>query len=115
MHKNVLTRLNNSLLYGNEYSVLEMMSDLTRAVIDQDLKTDVNMFRQNLQVEYVHRLIGIMNSKGDSGYDYVSKTAAFDNLVQIRKRISKRYGFSAETQAHRQFLSHQIDVALDNK
>ena len=26
LHKNVLTRLNNSLLYGNEYSVLEMIN-----------------------------------------------------------------------------------------
>lgn len=115
LHKNVLTRLSNSLLYGNKYSVLEMMSDLTSAVIDQDLKNDVNLHRQNLQVEYVHRLIGIMNSKGEGSYDYISKTAAFDNLVQIRKRISKRYGFSAETQAHRRFLTHQINMALDDK
>lgn len=113
LHKNVLRRLNNSSLYGNEYSVLEMMNDLTSGILDADLKTDVSTFRQNLQAEYVKRLTTILSSKGDTEYDYITKSAAYDNLVQIRKRISKRYGTSPETHAHRQFLVHQINKSLE--
>jgi hypothetical protein len=113
LHKNVLRRLNNSSLYGNEYSVLEMMNDLTSGILEADLKTDVSTFRQNLQAEYVKRLTTILSSKGDTEYDYITKSAAYDNLVQIRKRISKRYGTSPETHAHRQFLVHQINKSLE--
>lgn len=115
LHKNVLRRLTNSSLYGNEYSVLEMMSDLTVAIVDADLKTDVSTFRQNLQADYIRRLINIMKSKGSAEYDYIAKASAYNNLLQIRKRITKRYGYADETHAHRLFLIHQIDIALEDK
>jgi len=115
LHHNMLRRLNNSALYGNEYSVLEMVTDLTKAIIEEDLTNDVNTFRRNLQIEYVNRLINLMKSKGDTGYDHLSKTAAYDNLMQIRKNISRRYGYSAETRAHRNYIAHQIDMVLNEK
>lgn len=115
LHKNMLRRLTNSSLYGNEYSVLEMITELTNAIFEKDLKYEVNTFRRNLQIEYVYRLINLIESKGDSEYDNISKTAAYDNLVQIRKNISKRYGPSPETRAHRNYIAHQIDVALNKK
>lgn len=115
LHNNMLRRLINSSLYGNQYSVLEMITDLTNAIIEEDLKKDVNTFRRNLQIEYVYRLINLMQSTGDLEYDNLSKAAAYDNLVQIRKNISKRYGPSLETRAHRNYIAHQIDVALNKK
>ena len=114
LHKNVLRRMNNSSLYGNEYSVLEMMTDLTSGIIDEDIKTDVNTYRQNLQAEYIKHLILIVSSKDNTVYDYISKSSAYANLVDIRKRISKRQGASPETKVHRDFLVHQIDKALEN-
>ena len=59
LHQNVLKRLTDSRLYGNKYSLDEFMSDLTTAIYKDDMRGDVNTFRQNLQTEYTLSLIHI--------------------------------------------------------
>ncbi|HEX2723862.1 MAG TPA: zinc-dependent metalloprotease, partial [Gemmatimonadaceae bacterium] len=53
----VQTRITDSRLYGNEYPLSEVMADLTAAIFDADARGNVNTFRQNLQLEYVNRLV----------------------------------------------------------
>ncbi len=63
----VLQRINTTSLYGNTYSVADVMNDFTRAIFDADRAGAVNLYRQNIQTEYVKRLIVITDSPG--GYD----------------------------------------------
>ncbi|SVA02647.1 uncharacterized protein METZ01_LOCUS55501 [marine metagenome] len=115
VHVNVLKRLSDSQLYGNEYTLNEMLNDLTNAVFQEDSKTVVNTFRQNLQAEYVNRLITISGLKKESSYDYLSQASALKNLKDILKLISKRSRTNSETNIHRDFLEHKILTALDHK
>ena len=62
MSPNTLTRINNSTLYGNTYASADMMNDLTNAVFAADLKTNVNLYRLNLQTEYVKGLAAIVSA-----------------------------------------------------
>ena len=115
VHVNVLKRLSDSQLYGNEYTVNEMLNDLTNAVFQEDSKTTVNTFRQNLQAEYVNRLITISGLQKESSYDYLSQASALKNLKDILKLISKKSRPNSATNIHRDFLEHKILTALDHK
>ena len=57
LHPNTLQRIIDTSLYGNQYELVEFMNDLKRAIVEEDIKTNVNSFRQNLQLTYVKRLI----------------------------------------------------------
>lgn len=110
MHPNTLTRLNNSRQYGNAYSVVAMLGDVTSGIFSADLKGTVNPARQNLQQTYVDGLISGL-SKGS--YDQITKSAIFHQLEAIHSMIKKNKGKQLETKAHRSFLRHKIDQALD--
>ncbi len=92
-----------------------MLNDLTNAVFQEDSKTVVNTFRQNLQTEYVNRLITISGLKKESSYDYLSQASALKNLKDILKLISKKSRPNSATNIHRDFLEHKILKALDHK
>jgi hypothetical protein len=110
LHENTLKRLTDSRTYGNEYPVADMMSDLTGAVFNADARGNVNTFRQNLQVDFVNRLIGIMES---SEHDHVSKSAALFNLQTIDGMMDNKGPVNTETEAHSAYIKMVIDKALD--
>ena len=112
LHPTVLLRVTDSRLYGNEYSLVEMMGDLTNAVFEADAGQSVNSFRRNLQSEYVGRLLRIINDDDGPSYDAISKSVALANLHSI-DRIAARAGGDAETGAHRAYLRHLIKQGLD--
>lgn len=112
LHSTVLSRINDSALYGNKYSLAECMGDLMETIFKADARGNINSFRRNLQVEYVTRLVGIVNGGKGSSYDHLSKAAAHQSLLDIRKIASRRRGDDA-TVAHREYLVHLIDSALD--
>lgn len=114
LHPVVLTRITDSRIYGNEYPVAEMMGDLTRAIFAADLRGNVNTFRQNLQLEYVQRLISIGLPAGSSQYDAPSRAAAQQNLRSIQRMLSARPSANAETNAHTQHLIFTIRQAFEN-
>ncbi|MCH7731165.1 MAG: zinc-dependent metalloprotease [Candidatus Marinimicrobia bacterium] len=108
LNPTVLKRISDSELYGNQYKLTELMSDLTRAVFKADARGEVNTFRQNLQTELVNRLINMMESEGKSSYDYLAQSVAFYNLKKIKKMINRRSGVSESTVAHREHLMFKI-------
>lgn len=108
-HNNVLKRLTDSSLYGNEYSVAAMLGELTGAIFEADLKGNVNSYRQNLQVSYMKRLTAIIKDKAAS---HQAQAAAFANLERIQGWMKKSRKGNAETRAHRDYLSYAIDQAL---
>ncbi len=111
MDETVLKRITNSELYGNKYALSEMMTDLTNGIFEADLRTSVSSMRQNLQVEYVNRLAKIVNSKGD--YNHLSKSMAMYELKRIEQLQQSAAKSDLATKAHRAYLLHQIEVALD--
>ncbi len=109
LHPRTLTRLTDTALYGNTYSLTEMMSDLTDAIFEDDSRGAVTSIRQELQIMYVKALINIMNS---NGYAYVARSNAFASLRNINKNMTRWRG-DASTRAHRDHLAFLINRALE--
>lgn len=109
LHVNTVTRIIDSKLYGNEYSLDMVMTDLTDAIFKNDIGATVNSVRQNLQMEYVSRLIGVVDT--DSKYPGQARSLAFYELSKIRTMLNSSAG-DAATKAHRQYLAYLIDKAL---
>jgi len=114
MSPNTLTRINNSTLYGNTYSSAEMMNDLTNAVFAADLKTNVNLYRLNLQTEYVKGLAAIVSAPV-SPYDNASKASMYNTLKKIKGMLATAVSTDEQTRAHRANLVFLIDKALSVK
>ena len=111
LHPNTVQRITDSRLYGNAYSLADMMTDLTDAVFEADLEGDVNTFRQNLQVAFVAGLAGVMENEGDA-YDSVAQSQALAQLRRVEARLERKRGGNAETQAHTGHLLFLIEKAL---
>jgi len=111
LHKDVLKRITDTALYGNEYSLNEYLSDLTSGIFEADLNGEVNTYRQNLQNDYVKKLIMISGASKPSPYDYLSQAAAQYQLKAIDKMIKYNKGEGA-TRVHREYLHSQIDKAF---
>ena len=90
-----------------------MMNDLTQACFSADAGTNVSIVRQNLQIEYTNRLIQIALNKGKVKYDHLSVSTSFNNLNKIKKHISKTSGVDESTKAHRKYIHHRIEKALE--
>lgn len=112
LHTAVLQRISDTALYGNEYALNDLMEDLTSAVFAADKSTDVTTYRQNLQHEYVNRLITISGLKTSSKYDYLSRTAATYQLQKLRNLGEYQQGLSVSTKAHRSYLRRLINEAF---
>ena len=105
-----LDRMTDSNLYGNTYSVNQMLSDLTDSIFIEDANSKVSTVRQNLQTLYVRRLIKLL---GDEASYQMTTAATYSALRNIEK-IAKKRSPDFETQAHRDFLLWLIDSALDD-
>ena len=108
----VLKRITDTELYGNEYVLSEMMGDLTDAIFAADARDDVNGFRQNLQMEYVNRLAGMVTGDGRSAYHTPAQSLALHQLTRIQNLVEKRRGGNTATVAHARHLLLTIERAL---
>ena len=113
LHLNVLKRISDTGLYGNTYSLSDMIRDLTNSCFAVDAGTNVSSMRRNLQIEYTERLIQIVLNKGKAKYDHLAVSAAHANLNKIIKHSSKKYNVDEATKAHREYLLYRITEALD--
>ena len=113
LHINVLKRISDTSLYGNQYSLADMMNDITNNCFSADAGSNVNSMRINLQTEYTKKLIQIVHNKGKTKYDHLAVSSAFENLNKIKKYASRYSGFDNPTRAHRKHLIYIIEKALD--
>lgn len=109
MHPVVMKRITDSALYGNGYSLADVVTDLTDAIFAADASENVNSMRQNLQMAYVQRLSKMVKE----GYDTPSQSMAVYSLNAIDDLLERRRGGDIATQAHTQNLRLTIDRALD--
>jgi hypothetical protein len=112
LHPRVLTRITDSRLYGNTYALPEYMDDLSNAIFEEDAAGDVNTFRQNLQLEFVNRLTGMVGAVGKDKFDYPTQSMALAKLKAIQKLLSAKNAGNAETQAHTAHILFVIEQAL---
>jgi hypothetical protein len=110
-HPNTLQRMVDSELYGNQYNVATYMNDLTKAIFDADINGNVNSFRQNLQLEYVNTLKGIVSGPNSSRYNHLAKSAALYNLNYIKGKASNGTGNMA-SRGHKEHMKLLIDNTL---
>ena len=82
LHKNTLTRVIDTSLYGNDYTLAELMNDLDRSIMEGDPENGPTSFREALQIEYVERLITISGLKSDSKFPSAAKSQAILLLEQ---------------------------------
>ena len=112
LHYNVLQRLTDSGMYGNDYDVATYMGDLTDAVFKTDLRKSVNTFRQQLQISYTELLIQALDPK--TQYDRIAKSVILAELKRIDRIERDAYSPDALTRAHRAHVRHLIDQAWKN-
>lgn len=121
MHPNVLARLTDARRYGGQYPVATYMAELTAAIFDADRAGPVNTYRQNLQIEYVNRLIAAASGAGGGAvptptgpfplptYDYVARSAALASIAKA-KAVAALPAADAETRAHRAHIRSLIEA-----
>jgi len=112
LHPVTMQRITNSRLYGNQYSVAEVLNDLTSGIFNADLKTNVNVYRQYLQVNYVKGLLGIADPKSPM-YDDVAKAGALNTIRKIKTLMASAVSTNEETKAHRANIVYLINYGLE--
>jgi hypothetical protein len=110
LHPATTQRITNSTLYGNQYSLAEVMADLTKGIFDTDLKGNVNTYRQYLQTAYVKQLAQLADAKSPA--DDVSKAAARYTLKNVKAKMATAVSTNEETKAHRSNLVYLVEDAL---
>ena len=112
LNSNVLKRITNSTLYGNDYNITSYMIDLRKSIFDSDMSFNISTLRQNLQITYVNRLLDIVNDK--SNFDNFSKSSAYYNLDWLSKKINPTLG-NTSTRQHNNYILYLINSNLDKK
>jgi hypothetical protein len=110
LHPTTLRRINNSALYGNTYSVADVMNDIMNAIFKADAAGAVNVYRQNLQTEFVKGAAAIVAAP--AAFDNPSKSAAYNTLRKVRTMLATAVSPNEQTRAHRSMLIFMIDKAL---
>jgi hypothetical protein len=107
LHPLTLQRLQDSALYGNEVSVDEVLSTLTTAICTgDDPAKPVSTMRQNLQLDYITRLLNIAHT---GSYYHATQSSALLQIERIRNLTF------ANTPAHQLAIKYRIRRALDEK
>ena len=113
LHPATMQRITNSSLYGNQYSVADVLTDLNSGIFAADLKSNVNVYRQYLQTAYVESLAAMLGEK--SVHDDVARAGALNALKKIKAQLATAVSANEETRAHRGNLVFLINKALDTK
>ncbi len=113
LNRNVLQRIINSENYGNTYTADEVMSDLTKAIFSKDLRSKVNVTRQNLQVYYVQQLIAMNDAK--SRHNNQAKSLSNLELNKIKRMMKSASSPDGMTKAHRAYIIQLIEDYQEKK
>ena len=114
LHPSVQKRITDSRMYGNEYELTAVMNDLTSAIFTGDLRGPTNTFRQNLQLEYVAKLLTMVTGDSKAAYDNIAQSNALDSLRQVEAMMRANPGGDPETRAHRSNVLFRIEQGLSN-
>ncbi|MBB5037247.1 zinc-dependent metalloprotease [Prosthecobacter dejongeii] len=108
LHNETQQRILDSALYGNEVPLSQVMDRLTDAIFLNDPATGPSSLRQDLQSEYVDRLLRIVNY---GAYLPAAQAVALGEIEDIRTRLNAA-PLNANA-AHTAFLRYKIKRGLD--
>jgi len=114
LHPNTQNRIVDSTLLGNTYTLDKVMLDLTRAIMvgEKDGAT-INTFRQNLQLDYVDRLIRILDN---NKYLPAVRSVTLYRLQGIKDQITRAKGPAPLANLpHLEHILYKIEQALELK
>jgi hypothetical protein len=111
LNRNVLNRMVNSSLYGNEYSLSAYFKDLNEAIFKADKNKMVNSFRQNLQVAYINKLIRVAK---DNGTSTQIRAQVFSTLNTNLKAVKSSKSIEDSTNIHREYIARIIEKYFEN-
>ncbi|WP_395753571.1 zinc-dependent metalloprotease [Prosthecobacter sp.] len=107
LHPHTLERIEDSSLYGNQVPLDEVMDTLTTAICTgDDPAKPVSIMRQNLQLDYINRLLNVAHN---GGYYHAVQSVALLQLERI-----KGLNF-ANSPAHQLAIKYRIRRGLDEK
>lgn len=113
LHVNTQNRILDSALYGNGYALSEMMRDLTRSIMTGEAEGATrSTVRQNLQLDYVERLLGIVKGKG---YQSAAQSVALFELKELEKGLREAPAVEGANNPHVTHLLYKIGQGLDEK
>ena len=112
LHPSVQKRITDSRMYGNDYELTAVMNDLTSAIFTGDLRGRTNTFRQNLQLEFVSKLLAMVTGETRAAYDNIAQSNALESLRQIEAMMRANPGSDSETRAHRSAVLFRIERGL---
>ena len=111
-----LKRVSDSRMYGNKYSLNELFTDLNNAIFKEDISSNINTQRQNLQIYYLDLLDRNLNSGMSGAYDRLAKARMLVAVQDIKKMVQAGLASgNEESKNHKRFLLHRIDKVLDPK
>lgn len=113
LHPVLLARLTDTRAYGNDYTSYQLVRDLTDAIFAADLRGDINTHRQQLQLEFVRRLLQVADLAKENPYDGLAQSAALERLRWLQGELAAPASVNAETAAHRTHLRHRIERGLE--
>lgn len=112
LHVETQRRILDSQLYGNQVTLAGAMHLLTEGIfLGDDAAKGPDTIRQNLQSEYVDRLLRMVNN---NSWLPAAQAVAFAELDFIKEQINKLPAFSSN-RAHRLFLQFKIRRGLEEK
>lgn len=106
LSSNVQRRIIDSALYGNEVGLSEVMTSLTQAIYAGDPPSGPNTLRQNLQTEYLDRLLRIANT---NSYLPAAQAVAYSQIVAIKAQLA------TGAFPHKDYLAYKIRRGLDER
>jgi hypothetical protein len=113
LHPTTMQRITDSRNYGNTYTLVNVMSDLSKGIFDADAKGNVNVYRQYLQTTFVKNLLQLFDDRAP--VDDVSKAAALYTSRNLKTKLLLPVASNEETKAHRANLVFLINNALEKK
>ncbi len=110
LHPVVLQRISDTELYGNRYTLAEVMTDLTNAVF---VKSGDNTVSRNLQVEYVGRLAAMIAP--GAKYHNAAQSMALYEINRIAAQMKAGRAGDTASKAHRDYVLYIVEKATETK
>ena len=104
LHPVVLKRLNDSRFYGGELEAIKVLEKLTHSIFYKDRKGKISLQRQNLQIEYLQRLLKLIHSKKTSHTVKSAVHQQFNTILDVTKSSSG----GSTTISHRGYIQYQV-------
>lgn len=112
LHLETQRRILDSGLYGNQVPLDQVMHKITAGIFSGDKETGPDSLRQNLQSDYLERLLRIVNNPA---WPPAAQAVAYAEVESIQSLLDNLPAFKTGAVAHARFLRYKIRRGLDQR